>query len=81
VVGGLPGYIDGRTTHVVTPHGANVVELEVDTVVAVTPLVPDLALVPAVESLGVPYHVAGNASAHRTALHAFREGAEVGMVP
>ena len=81
VVGGIPGFIEGRTSHVVTPHGANLVELEVDSVVAVTPMVPDLALVPAVESLGVPYHLAGNSSAHRTALHAFREGAEVGMLP
>jgi len=81
VVGGIPGFIEGRTCHVVTAHGANLVELEVDSVVAVTPMVPDLALVPAVEFLGVPYHLAGNSSAHRTALHAFREGAEVGMLP
>jgi NADPH-dependent 2,4-dienoyl-CoA reductase/sulfur reductase-like enzyme len=81
IVGGVIGLLDGRTAHVVTPFGTAIDELNAGTVVAVTPLRPDLSLVPDIEALGVPYYVAGNARAHRLAIHAFREGAEVGMRP
>jgi 2,4-dienoyl-CoA reductase-like NADH-dependent reductase (Old Yellow Enzyme family) len=49
-----------------------------DRVVAGAPGVPELALLEAVERVGATPLVAGDAVAPRTALHAFREGADAG---
>ena len=77
--GGLLGDVDGKHVIVVRPDGDTVTELDVDTIVAVQPPRPALDLVPALERLGLPYQLVGDALAPRTAMHAFKEGHEAAL--
>jgi len=79
LTGGLLGDVDGKHVIVVRPDGETITELDVDTVVAVEPPRPALSLVPALERLGLPYQVVGDALAPRTAMHAFKEGHEAAL--
>jgi hypothetical protein len=68
------GAVDGRTVFVVRADGADVAELDVGTIVAVTAPQPRLELAEAAARLGLPYAVVGDALAPRQATDAFREG-------
>lgn len=76
---GLLGDVDGRHVIVVRPDGDTVTELDVDQIVPVVAPRPALELVEVLERLGLPYTVAGDALAPRTAMHAFKEGYEAGL--
>lgn len=76
ITGALVGDIDGTCVTVVMPDGDTVAELDVDAVVAVCPRSPVTELIPALEDLGIPYRIAGDALAPRGAVHAFKEGHE-----
>jgi 2,4-dienoyl-CoA reductase-like NADH-dependent reductase (Old Yellow Enzyme family) len=68
------GAVDGRTVFVVRADGADVAELDVGTIVAVTAPRPRLELAEAAARLGLPYAIVGDALAPRQATDAFREG-------
>jgi 2,4-dienoyl-CoA reductase-like NADH-dependent reductase (Old Yellow Enzyme family) len=78
VVGGVGG-ADGRTVWVVRPDGQSVADLDAGTVVAITAPEPRLELVAALERLGTPYTVVGDAVAPRVATDAFRDGMEAAL--
>lgn len=79
VTGGVLGDLDGKHAVVVRPDGETITELDIDTVVAVSAPRPVLDLVPALERLGIPHRIVGDALAPRTAMHAFKEGHEAGL--
>lgn len=66
--------------HVVTSHvhSREVARIPADLLVAGIPGVPDLTLSDQLDRLGVPTIVVGDASAPRSAMHAFRDGADAG---
>lgn len=76
ITGATVGDIDGTHVIVVRSDGDTLAELDVDTVVVVCPPNPVTDLVPALEDLGIPYRVVGDALAPRGATHAFKEGHE-----
>jgi hypothetical protein len=76
---GLLGDVDGRHVIVVRPDGDTITELDVDQIVPVVAPRPALELVEVLERLGLPYTIAGDALAPRTAMHAFKEGYEAGL--
>lgn len=76
ITGATVGAIDGTAVIVVRSDGETLAELDVDTVAAVCPPHPVTDLVPALEALGIPYRVVGDALAPRGATHAFKEGHE-----
>lgn len=71
------GVVDGVATlrHV---HSGAVTDLPLDAVVAAVPRHARVNLNDDLTATGVPVHVAGDAVAPRTAMHAFREGYDVG---
>ncbi len=71
------GLEDGvaRWRHVYTREQS---ALEVDAIVAGAPRLPDLSLVAAAGATGAAVHLAGDSVAARSAMHAFREGDNVG---
>jgi 2,4-dienoyl-CoA reductase-like NADH-dependent reductase (Old Yellow Enzyme family) len=73
----LTGVRDGAATTRQIYSGRQVLR-RFDAVVAVVHGSPELELGRAWERLGVPVSIAGDARAPRTALHAFREGDEIG---
>jgi 2,4-dienoyl-CoA reductase-like NADH-dependent reductase (Old Yellow Enzyme family) len=75
----LLGDLDGRHALVVRPDGETLAELEVGTVVAVTACESRTGLAADCEALGLPYRLAGDAVAHRTAFQAFKEGQEAAV--
>lgn len=79
ITGGLPGDVDGKHVIVVRPDGETITELDVDAIVSVTAPRPALELVEILERLSLPYTIAGDALAPRTAMHAFKEGYEAGL--
>lgn len=71
------GDIDGKNVLIVHPRdGETLAEFEVDNVVLITDPTPDVSVVSALEDLGVPHTIIGNALAPRTAVQAFSQGAE-----
>jgi 2,4-dienoyl-CoA reductase-like NADH-dependent reductase (Old Yellow Enzyme family) len=76
ITGAMVGDIDGTRVTVVRPDGETVAEFDADTVVVVCPPSPVTNLVPALEDLGIPHRVVGDALAPRGAMHAFKEGHE-----
>jgi 2,4-dienoyl-CoA reductase-like NADH-dependent reductase (Old Yellow Enzyme family) len=76
---GLVGAVAGRTVTVVRADGETIVEVDAGTIVAITAPSPRLELVAALERLGVPYALAGDVVAPRTAMEAFRDGEEVAL--
>jgi 2,4-dienoyl-CoA reductase-like NADH-dependent reductase (Old Yellow Enzyme family) len=80
ITGGLPGDVDGKHVIVVRPDGETITELDVDRIVPVVAPRPALELAEVLDRLELPYTIAGDALAPRTAMHAFKEGYEVGLV-
>lgn len=68
---------DGQViaTHV---HSKQTVRIPADLLVAGVPATPNLALKSELDRLGIPTLVVGDANAPRSAMHAFREGADAG---
>lgn len=66
---------EARTRHV---HSREVRQRPFDAIVAGVHGRSETALVTTVERAGIPLHLAGDAVAPRSALHAFREGADAG---
>jgi 2,4-dienoyl-CoA reductase-like NADH-dependent reductase (Old Yellow Enzyme family) len=71
---------DGFSAALVDPDGRIAHELEVDTIVAVTPPIPRLAIVAALDELEIPYSVIGDASAPRGVQVAMREADDLARV-
>jgi 2,4-dienoyl-CoA reductase-like NADH-dependent reductase (Old Yellow Enzyme family) len=80
ITGGLLGDVDGKHVIVVRPDGETVTELDVDKIVPVVAPRPALELAGVLERLALPYTIAGDALAPRTAMHAFKEGYEAGLM-
>jgi hypothetical protein len=78
VLESLVGFVDKQTALLVRPDGETIAEIEAPTIVAVLPPVPDLALTAALDGLGLPYRIVGDALAPRTAWQAFTEGMVAG---
>ncbi len=79
ITSGLVGMVEDGVAHIVTVAGEPIAELSPDTIVAVTAPVPNLDLVPVLESLGIPFRIAGDAVAPRWAMQAFKEGHEAAL--
>lgn len=75
VIGGS----DGRAVWLVRPDGSPVADVEVDAVVSVIAPTSRTDLVGAVQRIGVPYSVLGDAVAPRVATDAFRDGEEAAL--
>jgi NADPH-dependent 2,4-dienoyl-CoA reductase/sulfur reductase-like enzyme len=75
----LVGVAAGGVATVVTPEGDTIDELAFDSIVTVTPTVPELGLVPVLERLGIRYRVVGDAVSPRLAAQAFKDGHEAGL--
>jgi glycine/D-amino acid oxidase-like deaminating enzyme len=80
ITGGLLGDVDGKHVIVVRPDGETITELDVDKIVPVVAPRPALELAGVLDRLELPYTIAGDALAPRTAMHAFKEGYEAGLV-
>ena len=80
ITGGLPGDVDGKHVIVVRPDGETITELDVDRIVPVIAPRPALELVEVLVRLSLPHVIVGDALAPRTAMHAFKEGYEAGLV-
>ncbi len=76
---GVIGGTQGSTVWVVRPDGSSLADLEVEAVVSVIAPTPRVELVAAVEDLGVPYTLVGDAVAPRVATDAFRDGEEAAL--
>ncbi|HEY1974065.1 MAG TPA: NAD(P)-binding protein [Pseudonocardia sp.] len=76
---GLLGDLDGPLATIVRTDGETIAELHTGTVVAITSLTSETSLVPALQSLAIPYRLVGDAQAHRTAVQAFKEGEEAAL--
>lgn len=71
---------DGRTAWFIhTPSREAVMMEDVDTIVLNVPNEPEAPLVPALEALGIPFHLAGDALSPRTAEEAVYEGMKAGL--
>jgi 2,4-dienoyl-CoA reductase-like NADH-dependent reductase (Old Yellow Enzyme family) len=70
-------HAEGDQVHLIDRYGVRNT-LHVDTIVAVMPPEPELGLLPALDALGAPYHVIGDALAVRGALTAIHEGDALG---
>jgi hypothetical protein len=83
IVDGLLGDLDGRTATIVRASGADrgetLAEVDTGTVVAVTSLVSETSLTGVLDELGIPFRLAGDAVAHRTAFQAFKDGEEAAL--
>jgi hypothetical protein len=79
ITGGLLGDVEGRHVIVVRPDGDTIAELDIDRLVPIVAPRPALELVEILERLALPYTIAGDALAPRTAMHAFKEGYEAGL--
>lgn len=79
ITGALVGDLDEKTALIVRPDGETVAELPVASLVAAVAPTPAVELVAVAESLAIPYALAGDAMAPRTAYEAFREGHAVGV--
>lgn len=75
----LIGTASEGTVSLVRADGSPIVDIAVDTVVAVTAPEPRLGLVDVLKDLGVPYTVVGDAFAPRVATDAFRMGEEAAL--
>ncbi|MGW8814408.1 hypothetical protein [Gordonia terrae] len=73
------GCVDGPEVRLVYADGTPIKDVKVDSIVNVVPRVSNVDLVAGVEKLGVPYKVIGDASAPRSAWHAFKEGQEAAI--
>ena len=72
---------DGRTAYFIhTPSREAVVMEDVDTIVLHAPNMPDDSLSPALEEMRIPYHLAGDCLAPRTAEEAVYEGLKAGLL-
>jgi 2,4-dienoyl-CoA reductase-like NADH-dependent reductase (Old Yellow Enzyme family)/NADPH-dependent 2,4-dienoyl-CoA reductase/sulfur reductase-like enzyme len=73
----LTAVTDGRVvvTHV---YSKDVTTVPADFLVAAVPATPNLDLQAGLDAAGIPTLVVGDANAPRTALHAFRDGADAG---
>ena len=79
IVRGLIGFIEDGNALIATPEGADIDTLPCDSLVVVAAPQPDLAVVPVLKRLGIPYRVAGDAVAPRLAMQAFKDGHEAGL--
>ncbi len=79
ITDGLLGDVDGRHVIIVRPDGETITELDVDKIVPVVAPRPALELAEVLERLSLPYTIAGDALAPRTAMHAFKEGYEAAL--
>jgi 2,4-dienoyl-CoA reductase-like NADH-dependent reductase (Old Yellow Enzyme family) len=79
IVEGLLGDLDGRTATIVRADGETIAEIDTGTVVAVTSLASETSLAGVLDELGIPYRLAGDAVAHRTAFQAFKDGEEAAL--
>jgi 2,4-dienoyl-CoA reductase-like NADH-dependent reductase (Old Yellow Enzyme family) len=66
--------VDHQAVHLARPVGHPPAVVFAETVVAVVPALPCLDLVPALDQLAVPYRLAGDVNAPRSAWQAFNEG-------
>jgi 2,4-dienoyl-CoA reductase-like NADH-dependent reductase (Old Yellow Enzyme family) len=83
IVGGLLGDLTdgctGTTATIVRSDGETIAELPCGTLVAAVAPRPCVELLPVLERLGIPYALAGDALAPRTAFNAFHEGHQVAL--
>jgi hypothetical protein len=79
IVRGLIGSVEDGQVLIATEEGVEIDTLPYDSLVVVAPPRPDLGLVPLLKDLGIPYRVAGDATAPRLAMQAFKEGHEAGL--
>ncbi len=79
VTSGLIGLVNDGVALVVRANGDTLAEIKADTIVAITPPVPNLDLVPVLEKLGIHYQVIGDALAPRWAMQAFKEGHQAAL--
>ena len=79
LTGAILGDLDGKHAILVQPDGETIIELDIDTLVAVTAPRPALDLIPVLERLGIDHRIVGDALAPRTAMHAFKEGHEAAL--
>jgi hypothetical protein len=80
ITDGLLGDIDGKHVIVVRPDGETITELDADTIVPIVAPRPALELVEVLDRLSLPHMIVGDALAPRTAMHAFKEGYDAGLV-
>ncbi|MCU1659463.1 MAG: putative N-methylproline demethylase [Pseudonocardiales bacterium] len=79
ITSGVIGMVTDGVALVATAAGDTIAEIAPDTFVAITAPVPNLDLVPALNRLGLPYQIVGDALAPRQAMQAFKEGHQAAL--
>lgn len=79
IVRGFISVVKDGNALIATPEGAQIETLPCDSIVVVSVPQPDLALVPVLKGLRIPYRIAGDALAPRLAMQAFKDGHEAGL--
>jgi 2,4-dienoyl-CoA reductase-like NADH-dependent reductase (Old Yellow Enzyme family) len=79
ITSGLVGLVENGVALIATRAGDTLAEIAVDSIVAVTPPVPNLDLVPVLTRLGLNFQIIGDALAPRLAMQAFKEGQQAAL--